>query len=742
MQYLLLISFLFPNFKVHWKSYKRLKKFETKILKKRNPILAPTFMGPEGGIILHPISSSYSPRKVVAPSFFEYHKCEDVFLNDTFEIAIPYGLNTLRLGRIGVMTGNNRFVLVRDSISYYFTQDNFSTIDTLSFSSKILAIDSKADTVYIIVGDSLLKSVDGGQNFVFVNDLENYIIPGDYRYVMDVYPFDSDVIAILAIGPGGEFFYSTDGGLNFSHYPYPDTSNPFTLRFVHKGNSLLFAITENGGIRFTVDGGATWSSVNIVYTPPYPVMPLFGFDLLPLDIDTFIFSSILDRGIYKVYSTFGGWAYSLIDTSFQPFYFEPIYKNLSLYDTFYIGSNDGIYYTTDRGNTWTRYKNRLKATLIMGSSQISLKRDTLFTLTTGGVLYRGYRTSSSDLALNQLSFKGNLMFWGNNMVENYFNSPGILYLITLNVRLLDPDFYRVLYFSSNYGNTFSLISKDTALISFKDIIAGKNQNIFYLWNEDSIIKTTDGGQTFSTIFVKSGNIDEVTGEGDTLFLLTNTDSIFASYDGGNSFNFLITSDNAEEIHYLKNSQYLFFNDTLNNSVRFFNLLSPSSGIAISSPSPSHILINFSPSEDNYIYAFYYDTLNSNYEIYYRLMPDGPVISAPVNGITMPMGILALKKGYLLIYEMGRGVYMMSVTDIKEKVQKRESEIKLLSYFGKEILVVWRLNKRTPYSLLDVCGRKIKGGFLNKNKNFINLKFLKGGVYYIKIGNSKFKFIKF
>ncbi len=734
-----------PHLQIRWGGYKHLKGFYKKGKILKNPILGPKYIGPEGGIIFYPVSSEYKVKKVLAPSLFDYHKCENVFAGDTFEIVIPYGMNLISFKKPGVMTGPNTSLLIRDSISYYFTSDNFITVDTVFFSSELSAIDARGDTVYMIVGDSLLRSTNGGGTFNFIFDIEDFIGPGNYDYLIDVFPFNSNIISIyVSTGNFGYFLYSSNGGVSFTKDSLP-YNEVISLRFLHLNPNYIFLVTFDTGVVYTPDAGATWNVAQINYTFSLPAYPVFGFDILPFHPDTFLFSSIADRGIYKVFydQILNGWFYSIVDTNLIPFFFEPVYKNGSLYDTFYVGSNDGIYYTTDKGKNWVRYKNRLKAVILQGPSQVCSRKDTSFIITGGGVVYRSFDILNTGF--EELSFKGNLMFFGNNMIDNFYNSPSNLYLITPKIRVLDPSFYRVLFYSSNAGNSFILRNSNYELSLFEDIIPGSNVNAFYLWNEDSIIKTTTSGSSFLTIMKTLDNIGHMDGEGDTFFILKKNDSLYASFDGGNSFSFLDLLPNANtggKIYYVKGSKYVFFIDTIANNLMYYNITSSFVDVAIEAPSSSHILIDISPSYDNYIYALFYDTLNTIYEIYYRAMPNGNLMSAPVSGLEKPVGIVALNNGFLLIYEMGRGAYLMGVTSINEAFREKSGILYVPSFVIGDFLEIKGIKDKISYSIFDISGRKILKGFISSPEERINLKFFKKGIYYMKIEKGIYKFIKF
>ncbi|MEO0253927.1 MAG: hypothetical protein ABIN20_00690 [candidate division WOR-3 bacterium] len=693
-----------------------------------------TYIGPEGGTILYPITSEVNLKKVVLPSFLEFHKCEDVFAGDTFEIAIPYSGFNFRLGKSGVMISSNTFLLLRDSLSFYFTDDNFATLNIVSLNSKIGALDALGSTIYIISGDSLLRSDNGGYTFNFISDLENYLNSGNYNYVIDVFPFNQQVIAIAAYGQANKFLISTDGGNNFSVYNLPFSGDIYSLRFSPQNQNVIFLDPASGGVLYTTDAGVTWNNVNLI--PNFPLYPGFIIDILPLNSDTFLISSVIDRGIFKAYRTFGNnFSYSYLDTTLVPFFFEPTYRNSKLNDTFYIGSNDGVYYTVNRGNTWTRYKNRLKAVLLWGPGQVTSKKDTTFLITDGGIVYRSFDLINSSFS--ELSFKGNLIFFGNNLVENFYFSSKSLYLLTSKFRIFASPFQRVLFFSNNTGENFTLKNSDGSLVSYYDILPGSNTNTLYLWNDSTLIKSSDGGITFDTIY--SGLISSVAGEGDTIFVLKNSDTLYASFDGLN-FSALTYLPDAGELYYVKGSPFVFYSNTFKNYLMSYDLNNSIIDTAIKRPNNSSILIHSSLSYDGYIYSLFLNNQTGEKNIYYRKIPDGNINSVPIN-LENPVGIFALEGGYVLIYEMGRGLYIIGVTSVAER-NREDVKLLYITTLVRNNLEIKGFRGSINYGIYDITGKRLLSGNISSTERVLNLNNFKSGTYYIKLNNKIYKFIKF
>ncbi|MEN3046106.1 MAG: hypothetical protein ABDH49_03870 [Candidatus Hydrothermales bacterium] len=699
-----------------------------------------TYIGPQGGTIIYPISSEINPKKVVVRSFVEYHKCENVFRGDTFEIALPYSSSYFTLvGRIGVMTGNNKFLLLRDPTSYYITSDNFVTVDTVYLNAMIGGLDAQEQTCYMVISDSLFRSIDGGSNFVFVSDLESYIPSGSYICVIDIYPFNSNIVAILAFYEGGSnyyFLYSTNGGLSFSVVSTIQNVSGycFSLRFSHTNPNVLF-FTSESGLFYTTNSGSTWSQVQML--PGLQYYPGFVFDVVPFNQDSFLIASIVDRGIFKARRVYGNvYNYSILDTTFIPFYFEPIYRSLNLIDTFYVGSNDGIYYTVNRGRNWTRYKNRLKAVIFFGPEQASSKRDTLFLITEGGLVYRSFDIINQGFT--ELPFKGNLIFFGNNLVENFISSAKSLYLLTRNIRLLVSPNERILFFSNNAGSSFALRNSASNLANYSGMFMGSNVNTLYLWNDVSILKSTDGGSSFASFY--SGSIRSATGEFDTLFVLRGDGTLLGSF-GGSSFTNLAYIPNGGDIFYIRSLPYVFFDDMVGHHVLYYNILQSRIDTAIKRPNSNSYFISLSPSYDGVIYALYYDAALNENILYYKVMPNGNLksVSVPLDN---PVGIHALNNGYVVIYELGRGLYLMGVTAVAEEIRDN-LEFLFVPSLIYDFLEVKGIKSPIRYTIYSVLGRKLGQGLLSgKVETKINLNNLKSGVYHINIDKKIFRFIKF
>lgn len=696
-----------------------------------------TYLGPEGGMIVYPITSEVNLKKVVLPSLLEYHKCENVFAGDTFEIAIPYSGNNFRTIKSGVMTSNSTFLLLRDYVSYFFTNDNFQTVNTITLNSKIGAIDNVLSHVYMIVGDSLLQSLDGGNSFNFVKDLETVLPVSNYNYLLDVYPFNSNIIAILArdLNTSNYYFlYSTDGGSNFNLYLLNISGDALSMRFSPSFSNVIF-LTTGSAIYYTVNAGTSFNSVQLNINPPF--YPAFVLDVLPIaGADSFLFSSLVDVGIYKAKRLMGNvFNYTYIDTTFIPFFFEPTYRSSVLNDTFYVGSNDGVYYTTDRGKTWIRYKKRLKALLLMGPGQVASKRDTSYLISEGGITYRSYDLINQGF--NELPFKGNLIFFGNNLVENFYFSSKSLYLLTHKIRVLGSPIDRILFFSNDAGGTFSLRSSDTSLLNYIDILPGRNQNTIYLYNPSDIIKSTDGGITFSSIY--NAPIRYSVGENDTIFVLKQNDSLYASFDGSN-FNPLSKLQNSRELYYVRGLPYVLYPDTLKNYLMYLDLSTSQIDTAIKRPNSNSLLIHSSMSYDGYVYSLFIDTLTMEKRIYYKKMPDGALNSFLLN-LQNPVGIIALNNFYVLIYEFGRVLYITRATSVSEN-QNAHFKLFGFSYSNGNTLKFKGIKDYLDYKIFDLSGRVLDSGILTPNDNALNLNNLISGTYYIRLKDRSFKFIKF
>jgi photosystem II stability/assembly factor-like uncharacterized protein len=723
-----------------WKNIERFQRYKYLQMSKFYNPQAFYYIGPYGGMSFKPISSHFNKSKVVLKTLFDIHKCENIFA-DTFEIVIPYGaeFTGFPLGD-GVMTAQDRFVIKAYDTLYYFTQNNFLSVDSVYTFGKINFIDSKRDTVYMIIGDSLFKSVDGGENFYFVYDLENILSERMYSYLMDISPLSANKIAITAFSDTVDtlyFLYSLDGGFSFGMNKI-DTLPAFSLRIAHFDDDYVL-ITGSGGILKTQDFGSTWERIIVYPSVGMPVMPAAILDVVPLHPDTFLISSLLDRGVFKAFFINfpppGYWFSSVVDTTFAPMFFEPIYINGSLSDTFYLGSNDGVFYTLDRGNSWIQFKERLKGIIIVGPGAFSAKKDTAFIITAGGIPYRNYDFISG---FEELNFEGALAFWGSNLIENYRDISDNLYIVTPYLRLLEG--YKTLWFSGDGGNSF--INQDTtsSLPGFYDMFFGNNSNTLYLWNSDSIIKTEDGGNSYLVIYKDTSDIEVVQGEGDTLFVLSPDDSLFVSYDGGMSFYFLKVLPGSEIIFWLKGS-YVFYSDTLENLL-YYDLNSDIIDTTFKFQNKDFIFAF--PSEDGFIYALYFDLSTSVYEIYYSPVPKGNVTTEQIPIQERFIGFFPGTEGKILLYSMGRGFYYMDVVGIGENKRVYKNKVFIYGNFVKDRIEFFvPLRSKLNLYIFDITGRKVLYKSIKSDRRaHLNLKFLPSGTYYLKVNKDKlYKIIK-
>jgi len=114
--------------------------------------------------------------------------------------------------------------------------------------NKIVAV---APNTYVIVGNAyglILRSTDGGQNWVEVN---NTGVPSDV--ISDV-AFADASIGVAVIDNGSTLLRTTDGGANWSSVAAP--AHAYRVAFADAGHAVI--VSQSGQTYYSTDGGQTW----------------------------------------------------------------------------------------------------------------------------------------------------------------------------------------------------------------------------------------------------------------------------------------------------------------------------------------------------------------------------------------------------------------------------------------------------------------------------------------------------
>jgi photosystem II stability/assembly factor-like uncharacterized protein len=199
-----------------------------------------------------------------------------------------------------------------------------------------IAVDTATRTVYIAsVGGGILKSKDGGQTFAAANQ-----------------GLDSPVVASLAMaqnnpnliyaGTGAGIYKTVNGGATWS--ATGSDLLPLSLIIDPTNPNILYA-GFNGDLQKTTDGGDTWvSSANGIDNPL-----VFSLAIDPNNTNV-LYAGTAGTGAFKSVDGGATWSPLNVDTTVWSVYVDPTNSNV-----IYAGSNgNGVYKSTNAGASFVR----------------------------------------------------------------------------------------------------------------------------------------------------------------------------------------------------------------------------------------------------------------------------------------------------------------------------------------------------------------------------------------------------
>ena len=191
----------------------------------------------------------------------------------------------------------------------------------------------------------MFKSVDGGGSWDAVNN-------GLYGY--GIHSLSIDPTSSQTIYAGTDIlglFKSTDGGSSWSAANNGLTvSSVFALAIDPTSNQTIYAGTW-GGVFKSSDGGGSWNAVSNLLIEPYS-MYVLSLAIDPLSSQTIYFGTY-GGGIFK--STNGGSTWRKVSFGLATDYSRYVLAlavDPTSSQTIYAGTYDGVYKTSDGGNSW------------------------------------------------------------------------------------------------------------------------------------------------------------------------------------------------------------------------------------------------------------------------------------------------------------------------------------------------------------------------------------------------------
>ena len=377
------------------------------------------------------------------------------------------------------------------------------------------------DIVYV-GGDieGLFKTTNGGQSWININS--NLAIgpwTPDVYWTNQIYFDNSDATYnTLYLATAIAMFKTTDGGNSWS-LSFPSSINSdldfmpvYSVIIDPSDNKVIYVGTDGKGVYKTTDGGSNWSKLSIT----------------ALDSAT----------VYGI----------AFDSN----------KNL------YLGTTNGIFKSSDNGNTWTQANNGLVNTEVWNLKAITVSNQTtLFaTVITHGTpgnpsTFDGGIFKSNDGAASWLDISSDLPKYQASDSLFYFYwkftvNPLNTNTIYIGTSIGSPDESLAafenwgIYKTVNGGNSWTRIDNNISLAWMDDTffderhalvlsIAPSDTNTIY-WGRDWMNKTNDGGQTWTQIYSQKvgtawkGNGLELMMVESMAFDPTNSSTVFIGYD--------------------------------------------------------------------------------------------------------------------------------------------------------------------------------------------------------------------
>jgi photosystem II stability/assembly factor-like uncharacterized protein len=378
---------------------------------------------------------------------------------------------------------------------------------------------ANSSTVYCAGNNNIYKSADGGATW---SSIKSSV--GSDRISIEVSAANAQVIYSLAIG--GSLLKSTDGGATWTTKTFPTGASFYgyydgVLSCSDANADLLIA--AGSSMQKSTDGGSTWNSIGggTVHSDHHSV------EFLPGSSSTFYSGN--DGGIYVTTNSGSGW--TNISSGLMIAQLYRIATSAADPNIIYSGWQDnGSSRWNSNTNSWTKVTggDGMDCMLDYSNTQnayVTMQYGSLSRSTNGGSTWTTITPCSGN--------------WVTPLEMDPLNSATI-YQGCASI-----------YKSTNSGTSWTIIGSNlfstTSNNGCEDIaIAPSNTNTIYACSFNKMVKTTDGGSTWTTI---TGTLP-VTNTGINQIAVSNTDpnllwiclggyssgnKVFKSTDGGTTW---------------------------------------------------------------------------------------------------------------------------------------------------------------------------------------------------------------
>lgn len=285
---------------------------------------------------------------------------------------------------------NPNIIYVATNEAVYKTRDGGTTWEKFAnFSARrvtVVAVDPQLPaTVYAgTMGDAVYKSPDGGQHWLPHNvGLKEHV---SYVNQFAFHPTRTEIVyAATTVGA----FYTKDGGREWEERMngMKEVHIVVTIAMNPKNPQILYAGTT-GGVYRTRDGGASWHKINNGLIPETELMASMSLGVNILVVDPLAPDTVYagtTNGLFK--TTNGGDTWERIGRSLPDQFISTMLIHPTDHNVLYVGGRAGVFKSHDAGASWRAMNNGLETlnirTIVMSPRDPSL----LFAGTNGSGLY-------------------------------------------------------------------------------------------------------------------------------------------------------------------------------------------------------------------------------------------------------------------------------------------------------------------------------------------------------------------